>query len=128
MNLQLFPDELKGNFNLRSPKSKFATLVYFVVRINNKQLKLSTGVKCKPNQWDKIKQEAIIDDNITNLDRYNNKIVNDKLFQIRFRFKRFISYLCDNFNGNIIDEEKLKSFIYEKDINMKKDKKINVFT
>ncbi len=128
MNLQLFPYELKGNFNLREPKSKDASLIYFVIRINNKQLKLSTGVKCNPSQWDKIKQEAVINNNITRLDRHNNKIVNDKLSQIKFRFERFILYICDNFNGCYIDEDKLKSFIYGKDNKMKKNKMINIFT
>lgn len=47
---QVFINEIvKASFNLRQPnKSKRPTNIYLIVRINQKQAKLSTGVKVYP--------------------------------------------------------------------------------
>ena len=46
---QVFINEIvKANFNLRQPKSERPTNIYLIVRINQKQAKLSTGVKVYP--------------------------------------------------------------------------------
>lgn len=46
--MQTFIQELQGNFFLRSPKQTTPTLLYYVVRINNKKVRLATGVKVYP--------------------------------------------------------------------------------
>lgn len=49
MTHQVFINEIvKANFNLRQPKSERPTNIYLIVRINQKQAKLSTGVKVYP--------------------------------------------------------------------------------
>ena len=45
MNAQFFINEIGCKFNLRKPKSEKPTNVYFVARVRNKQIKLSTGVR-----------------------------------------------------------------------------------
>ena len=45
MNAQFFINEIGCKFNLRKPKSEKPTNVYFVARVRNKQIKLSTESK-----------------------------------------------------------------------------------
>lgn len=51
MNAQFFINEIGCKFNLRKPKSEKPTNVYFVARVRNKQIKLSTGVRVYPAEW-----------------------------------------------------------------------------
>ena len=49
MTHQVFINEIvKANFNLRQPKSERPTNIYLIVHINQKQVKLPTGVKVCP--------------------------------------------------------------------------------
>ena len=49
---QVFINEIvKASFNLCHPKSKRPINIYLIVRINQKQAKLSTGVKVYPEHW-----------------------------------------------------------------------------
>ncbi len=45
MERQIFINEMQARFNLRKPRSEKPTNLYLVCRINNKQVKLSTGGK-----------------------------------------------------------------------------------
>ncbi len=56
--MQTFINELQGNFFLRTPKKNSPTLLYYVVRFNNKKYRFAMGVKVYPNQWNKLKQSA----------------------------------------------------------------------
>ena len=75
---QIFFNEVKASFNLRKPKSDKPTNIYLVCRIDKKQVKLSTGVKVYPDQWNTKKQEAYLSSRLTELDNINNAI-NSKL-------------------------------------------------
>ena len=55
---QIFFNEVKASFNLRKPKSDKPTNIYLVCRIDKKQVKLSTGVKVYPDQWNTKKQRS----------------------------------------------------------------------
>ena len=57
---QVFINNVRVSFNLREPKADKPTNIYLVCRINNKQVKLSTGVKIYPEQWNIKKQEALM--------------------------------------------------------------------
>ena len=48
---QIFANELKRHYNLRNPKGEKPTMVFFVVRINNEQVKISVGMKVYPKYW-----------------------------------------------------------------------------
>lgn len=112
--MQTFIQELQGNFFLRSPKQTTPTLLYYVVRINNKKVRLATGVKVYPQHWDKGKQKAIISPLHPKLTRINNSLVNDKIEEYLKRFSQFKEYLCDNPSEIMNGGELLKSFIYNK--------------
>lgn len=112
--MQTFIQELQGNFFLRSPKQTTPTLLYYVVRINNKKVRLATGVKVYPQHWDKGKQKAIISPLHPKLTRINNSLVNDKIEEYLKRFSQFKEYLCDNPSEITNGGELLKSFIYNK--------------
>ena len=96
MNAQFFINEIGCNFNLRKPKSEKPTNVYFVARVRNKQIKLSTGVRVYPDQWNVKKQEAYISCRLTELDNENNTIVNEKINKLKLYFSEYKQYLCDH--------------------------------
>ena len=73
---QIFIKELKGNFNLRRPKSTKPTPIYYVVYMDGIQHYFATGVKVYPSQWDKKKQIAVVSNTQSKLDNLNNGIVN----------------------------------------------------
>lgn len=112
--MQTFIQELQGNFFLRSPKQTTPTLLYYVVRINNKKIRLATGVKVYPQHWSKREQKAIISSQHPKLTRINNSLVNDKIEEYQKRFSKFKEYLCDNPAEITNGGELLKSFIYDK--------------
>ena len=120
MKQQVFSRELQGTFNLREPKATKPTMIYFVVRLNGRQYKLSTGVKVYPTMWSKNTQTAIVSNQLSKQDNRNNKLVNEKINEVNANFLKFISYLCNAENiGNEYDV--LRTFIYKemkkKDIN-----------
>ena len=49
MNAQFFSNEIGYNFNQRKPKSEKPANIYFVARVRNKQIKLSTRVRVYPD-------------------------------------------------------------------------------
>lgn len=105
MEKQLFIDELKGSFNLRETKVDRATNIYFVFRYDGKQYKISTGVKVHPQYWDKINMIAFTNKKISNLDNYNNAIVNNTIKKYIHLFdecKKIIKNLSDK---EIVDKE-----------------------
>lgn len=122
---QVFINEIvKASFNLRQPKSKRPTDIYLIVRINQKQAKLSTGVKVYPDQWNIKKQEAYISCRLTESDNINNTITNKKLLELRNQFEEFKRYLCDNPSKLENCWDILREYIY-KDSDMRRSKKIN---
>ena len=96
MNAQFFINEIGYKFNLRKPKSEKPTNIYFVARVKNKQIKLSTGVRIYPDQWNTKKQEAYISCRLTELDNENNTIVNEKINKLKLYFSEYKQYLCNH--------------------------------
>ena len=76
MEKQVFVKEIQATFNLREPKGKKPTNIYFVIRMDGKQVKFATGVKVYPDHWNKEKQEAYISFRLSELDNRNNEIAN----------------------------------------------------
>ena len=94
MEGQIFINEMQARFNLRKPRSEKPTNLYLVCRINNKQVKLSTGVKIYPDHWNEKRQEAYISVRLSELDNINNTIVNKKITKLKEYFIEFKHYLC----------------------------------
>lgn len=93
---QIFIKELKGNFNLRRPKSTKPTPIYYVVYLDGIQHYFATGVKVYPSQWDKKKQIAVVSNTQSKLDNQNNGIANCKLKLFTQHLSDYKSYLCNN--------------------------------
>lgn len=113
MGKQIFVNEMTCNFNLREPKAKKPTNIYFIVSIGGKQIKFSTGVKVYPEQWNKKRQEAYISYRLSELDNQNNIIVNEKIASMKKDFMDYKGYLCDNPNELVYRLPLLKRFIYK---------------
>ena len=94
MERQIFINEMQARFNLRKPRSEKPTNLYLVCRINNKQVKLSTGVKIYPDHWNEKRQEAYISVRLSEIDNINNTIVNKKITKLQEYFIEFKHYLC----------------------------------
>lgn len=99
---QVFFNEVQGNFNLRQPKANKPTNIYLVVRVAGRQVKLSTGVRVYPEQWNKEKQEAYVSVRLSELDNRNNEIANKKINDMKVCFLEYKKYLCEN--PNLIDD------------------------
>ena len=123
---QIFINEVRCNFNLREPKVDKLTNIYLVASINNKQVKLATGVKVYPSQWNAKKQEAYVSVRLTELDNTNNTIANDKLNELKNSFIEFKHYLCEHPNEIEQGIELLKKYIYKDDMKKEETQPINV--
>ena len=96
MGRQIFINQMQCNFNLRQPKANKPTNIYLVVYLNNKQVKLSTGVKVYPEHWNIRKQQAHVNARLSKLDNNNNTIANDRLSELKDMFLEFKHYLCEH--------------------------------
>lgn len=115
---QVFTSDISGRFNLRKPKSKTQTPLYFVIRFKGKQYKIPTNVKVNPQHWSKSKQIAIISNVYSERENMNNKIVNDKISQYLQKYKELKDYLCSQVVEDLIPF--IKKSMYQ---NMGKTKK-----
>lgn len=87
--------KLSLNFNVREQKAKPTdTIVYCVVRINDKQLKLSCDMKVNAIYWDKRKQECAVCSNMVESERENSIVVNQKINAIKIAYNEYFNYLC----------------------------------
>ena len=105
MEKQIFIDELKGSFNLRETKVNKATNVYFVFRYNGKQHKVSTRVKVNPTYWDKINMRAVTNKKMSNIDIYNNVIVNNTIKEYVHLFNECKKFIQNRSENDFIDKE-----------------------
>ena len=78
MKRQIFITQMQCNFNLRQPKTNRPTNIYLVVYLNNKQVKVSTGVIVYPEHWNIRRQQADVNARLSKLDNNNNTITNDR--------------------------------------------------
>lgn len=62
------------------------------------------------------KQEAILNHRLTELDLYNNVIVNNRLDELRLRFLDFKCYICNN--PKLLDKAHtiMKEYLYRDEI------------
>ena len=103
------------NFNLRSIKAKeSATQLFAVLKVNEKQMKFSCGLKVNASLWDKKKQTCIINENMVERERENNFMVNEKINTIKNEYLKFYMYLCNVDDFTTIEViEMVKSIVNE---------------
>lgn len=111
--MALFINEIKGHFNLRKPYSDKPTNVYFVVVLEGKQYKLSTGVKIYPKFWNSNKQKAALKQKTNVCNTLLVKEVNDRLSEVLNQFDNFKSYIGNNPDADL--ETNLYKFICKKE-------------
>ena len=92
---QFFANEIRHHYNLRQPKGERPTMVFLVVRINNQQVKISTGMKVYPKHW--IDSRAKVGSQIPFLENNNNTLLNDRLSLYDERFAKYIILVNDGF-------------------------------
>ncbi|MCH5309834.1 MAG: hypothetical protein J1E58_08210 [Prevotella sp.] len=97
------------NFNLREPRGNKCTNVYAVIKVEDKQLKLSTGCKINSWQWDRKRQTPIITPEMTDEDRMNALRLMDVICQIRSGYLGFFSHLCNGGAG--ATEKEIKAYL-----------------
>lgn len=83
-------------FVLRQPKSEKQTNIYGSVWVDGKGYKIPTGVKVVPSQWNSSRQVAVISNLQSKVDNYNNKVANEKLSEMKGKFIKYLSYLCES--------------------------------
>ena len=87
--------KLSLNFNVREKQAKPTdTIIYCVVRVNDKQLKLSCDLKVNAIHWDKRKQECAVCSNMVDAERENSIVVNRKINAIKASYNEYFNYLC----------------------------------
>jgi integrase len=96
------------NFNLRVPKSKQPTPIYMVVGVDGVQHKIPVGAKILPNQWDRRKQQPVINTMFSNASNANAKYVNERISMYRLVWFNYYNYICaekKQFNLNTLKEQ-----------------------
>ncbi len=116
------------NFNLCEPKSAKPTIVYAVTYFQGRQYKVNIGVKVFPQHWNKKKQCAVVSNCLSKLDNANNRIVNEKIKEILFRFELFLKYVCNNLNEEGNFYETFKTYINREMQTRKKTKRVSFET
>lgn len=92
------------NFNIRSGASNSKRMIYAVVRTNDKQIRISLGVKVYSQFWDKKKQECIISECMNPKEIENVTRINQLLYTIKFGYLENFSYVCiETFQGIVKD-------------------------
>lgn len=119
---QIFANELRHHYNLRNPKGSKPSMVFLVVRINNEQVKISTGMKVYPNHWNFNRAKE--GNGIPFLENNNNSLLNERLSMFDTRFDEYKRLVNDGIVS--IDKEILKTYIHTGTIMAKKQTKTKI--
>lgn len=116
---QFFVNELRHHYNLRNPKGCKPTMVFLVVRVNGRQVKVSTGMKTYPKYWQV--NHAIEDYSLPIIENNNNKLLNEKIKVFDSRFEEYKRLVNDGLLT--LDEDSLRCYLYNKTTMVKKKEK-----
>ena len=114
------------NFNLREPNKNKSTNIYAVIKINKKQIKITTELKINSWQWDKKKQIPIINNKTNKEDRENLIYIFNILYDFRFAFLNYFLYICTNDLKPTEDNIKEYMFNFIKKNNMSNKENLKV--
>ncbi|MCM1070100.1 MAG: site-specific integrase [[Clostridium] fimetarium] len=96
-------------FYVRRSKTDNPTMVYATFYIRGEKHHIGVGVKVRPSQWDRDKQEAMVKTTYSQIDNYNNRIANAKLSGLKFGFYNKNSYLCNSLSDIFNELTKFKT-------------------
>lgn len=116
---QIFANELRHHYNLRQPKGRKPTMVFLVVRINNQQVKISTGMKVYPMHWNINRAKEC--SGLPFLENNNNRLLNERLSLLDIRFDEYKRLVNEGIVS--IDKEIFKEYIQTGTIMAKKQTK-----
>lgn len=106
--------KLSLGFNLRQPKKvETQTVIYCVVKINSKQIKLPINCKVYSYQWNNKQQMCSVKPNMIDNDRINNIEANKKILGIKNSYLELINYLCGEYMTDSQIKDTIKSQINE---------------
>lgn len=118
-------NKLTFNFNLRQPNSKRETPVYLVVKVDNKQMKIATGIKILPFIWNKRKQQIEVSRQLNEDERVKILQYNKIIFDLKSQCNEVFNYLCsadvENVESFIKDTIKIEDMARPKKHNTKKN-------
>lgn len=121
-NKQFFISEVQHHYNLRTPKGVRPTTVFFIVTVNGKQVKHSTGLRIYPRQWNSEQNRANVGCTIPLLEQRNNRLLNEKISLLDSRFSDFKRYVNDGVLP--FNKETLKNYLSTGNIDMAKKKQV----
>lgn len=98
--------EITLHFRLRN-KNDRKTLIVVVIYYDGKLYRCSSGVSVMPEHWNSKKECAVISPMLNDIQNSNNKIVNDRLTEIR-------NVAHDLFNDGVISIQKIKTIMGKK--------------
>lgn len=124
MDNQVFLD-FGLRFNLRQKKIDKPTIIYAVFMWNGVQHKVNTLLKVYPSHWDSKSQSATVSNRLTELDNWNNRIINEKISSINASFLEKKYYLCKNLELDVV-QEVINSINPKKHVKMKKVKVVQM--
>ena len=81
------------NFNLREPKAA-RSIIYAVIKVNDKQIKVSTNEKILTCSWSSKKQECVYMPSLSNEENQRNFNVNLKINEVKVLFNQKLLYFC----------------------------------
>ena len=105
---QIYLNE-KCRFYARTSRGIKPQMVYMNVKVNRERIVIPIGVKVVPNQFNVKKQQALVSNELTELENRNNVIVNETISFYRANFDAFINWLMSN--PDKISE--MKEYIYQ---------------
>lgn len=81
------------NFNLREPKAA-KSIIYAVIKVNNKQYKVSLNEKILTCCWSAKKQECCFLSSLSVEENKRNIEINCKINDVKFLFNKNLLYIC----------------------------------
>lgn len=112
-------------FNLRQKKIEKPTIIYAVFMWNGVQHKVNTLLKVYPSHWDSKSQSATVSNRLTELDNWNNCIINNKISSIIASVLKKKHYLCQKLELDVV-QEITNSINPKKHVKMKKVKVVQM--
>lgn len=100
------------HFNLRNPKQEGkASVIYAVVRRDERQYKLATGMKVMPRYWIARFEVCLRSPMLPHVHDENNRLANERISRIKEGFSKCNDYLC--YTSSQMTLEEMRELIFK---------------